>query len=127
MTQFLKLLPILLGLLIYIPVGILWRSELTGRSDILDIILGSLPNFIGAGLVVPFVLYIIASVLKLDRYRWTALGSVFVSVGFFLIWEYRQIGGSSIFDWNDVVATLLGGFFAYGILVWMGNLKQKKD
>ncbi len=109
-------LPILLGLLIYIPVGIIWRSELTGQSDTLDIILGSLPNFIGAGLVVPFVLYVFASIFKLDRYRCTSLRVVGISVSFFLIWEFRQITGSSFFDWYDVVATLLGGMVAYAIL-----------
>ena len=121
MPQFLALVPILLGLLIYIPVGILWRSELTGRYDILDIILGSLPNFIGAGMVVPFVLYSIASIFKLDRYLWTALGSVVISVGFFLIWEFRQIAGSAVFDWNDIVATLIGGVVAYVIMIWVSR------
>jgi glycopeptide antibiotics resistance protein len=122
-TILLLLFPILFGLAVYIPVGIVWREELSGWSDFWDIILGSLPNFIGAGLVVPFLVYLGLLIIGRGKIGYSRLLSVAISVGFFLTWELRQVAGSAFFDWKDIVATLLGGAVAFGLMRWLSRPK----
>ena len=84
-----------------------FRKYLTGRNEILDIILGSLPNFI-AVLVIALVLSDQKRVVGIYKYI------IIVTVTSLLVVEeyFPTFTGNKIFDIYDILASVLGGLFA---------------
>jgi len=80
---------------------------LTGIDEILDIILGSLPNFI-AVLVISLIISDQKKVVGIYKYI------VILTVTSLLIVEefYPTFTGNKIFDLYDILASILGGLFA---------------
>jgi hypothetical protein len=95
-----------------------FRKYLTGRDEILDIILGSLPNFIAV-----FVI----SIMITDRKKVVGIYKyiIILTVTSLLVLEefFPTFTGNKIFDLYDILASILGGLFAI-ILTLFYNSKK---
>lgn len=95
-----------------------WIRPIYGKGESLGaFLLGVAPNFLAAALIFPFFFLVIRNP-KYEQaadpqhlQRWFYGGLVFSQVGL-ILWEFNQLTGGLVFDWNDIVATLVGGAFA---------------
>ena len=97
-----------------------FREHLTGRYEILDIILGSLPNFI-AVLIISITLTDNKKVVGIYKYI------IIITVTSLLILEeyYPTFTGNKIFDFYDIFASVLGGLLAIILTVFYSGVKTK--
>ncbi|WP_139959606.1 hypothetical protein [Flavicella sediminum] len=87
------------------------REHFLGSYFVLDIIIGSLPNFVAA-MIIPlsFVDYYV----KYKKYN----GVVIFMTAIFLIFEefYPFLSGNEVFDEFDIIFTISGSFLSYSII-----------
>ncbi len=104
-------------LIVCFALNALFRKHLTGIDAILDIILGSLPNFI-AVLVISLIISDQKKVVGIYKYIITlTITSLLVVEEFF-----PTFTGNKIFDLYDILASILGGLFAIILtLFYNGN------
>ncbi len=105
-------------LIVSFALNALFRKHLTGRDEILDIILGSLPNFIAV-----FVISIIFSDQKrvVGIYKYI----IILTVTSLLVLEefFPTFTGNKIFDPYDILASVLGGLFAIILTLFYNGKK----
>ena len=96
----------------------LFRKHLTGRDEVLDIILGSLPNFI-AVLVISIIFSDQKKVVGIYKYI------IILTVTSLLVLEefYPTFTGNKIFDLYDILASVLGGLFAIILTLFYNGKK----
>ena len=94
-------------LIVCFALNAIFRKHLTGKYEILDIVLGSLPNFIAV-----FVISIILSDQKkvVGIYKYI----IILTVTFLLVLEefFPTFTGNKVFDLFDILASVLGGVIA---------------
>ena len=105
-------------LIVCFALNALFRKHLTGIDEILDIILGSLPNFI-AVLVISLVITDQKKVVGIYKYI------IILTVTSLLIVEefYPTFTGNKIFDRYDILASILGGLFAIILTLFYNGKK----
>lgn len=105
----------LLGLALHSVNSDVLRPAYGHGTGLFPYLLGVLPNFLAAGVIFPFaVLMIVDSTLSkksinaalVNQYFWTGLMGSQIGL---IVWEYMQLEGNLVFDYNDIGATLLGG------------------
>ena len=109
-------------LIVCFALNAFFRKYLTGRNEILDIILGSLPNFIAV-----FVISIFLSDQKkvIGIYKHII---IFIITCLLVFEEYfPTFTGNKIFDQYDILASVLGGFFAIILTVYFSSIKAKRN
>ena len=104
-------------LIVCFALNAFFRKYLTGKNELLDIILGSLPNFI-AVFVISIVLTDQKKVVGIYKYI------IILTVTSLLVLEefFPTFTGNKIFDLYDILASVLGGLFAI-ILTLFYNCK----
>ena len=110
------------ALIVCLALNALFRKRLTGRDEILDIILGSLPNFI-AVLVISIIFSDQKKVVGIYKYV------IILTVTSLLVLEeyFPTFTGNKIFDHYDILASVLGGFFAIFLTVFYSGIKTKHN
>jgi len=90
-----------------------YRTVLFERYGLDSIVVGSLPNFITVVLI-----SLIFNLIKSDKKDGTPLKMSAMGTAAMVFYEFIQtfIQGRT-FDWNDVIASLLGGLFVYTLLL----------
>ena len=109
-------------LIVCFALNAFFRKDLTGRNEILDIILGSLPNFI-AVLVIAIVFTDQKKVVGIYKYI------IILTITSLLVLEeyFPTFTGNKIFDHYDIFASVLGGFFAIILTVFYSGIKTKHN
>lgn len=101
-----------------------WVRPVFGKGvSAWSFLLGIAPNFLGAALVFPFAgvaawqFWGQKQGLTSTRPRsWQVFGWIsLASQALLIVWEFWQINSRLFFDWNDIVATLVGGGVAAAI------------
>ena len=105
-------------LIVCFALNAFFRKYLIGRDEIIDIILGSLPNFI-AVLVISITFTDHKKVVGIYKYI------IILTVTSWLVLEefYPTFTGNKIFDPYDIYASVLGGFFAIILTLFYGGNK----
>ncbi len=99
-----------------------FRKDLTGRNEILDIILGSLPNFI-AVFVIAIVFTDQKKVVGIYKYI------IILTITSLLVLEeyFPTFTGNKIFDQYDILASVFGGIAAIILTVYYSGIKTKHN
>jgi len=109
-------------LIVCFALNAFFRKDLTGRNEILDIILGSLPNFIAV-----FVISIFLSDQKkvIGIYKYI----IILTITSLLVLEeyFPTFTGNKIFDQYDILASVFGGFAAIILTVYYSGIKTKHN
>ena len=94
-------------LIVCFALNAFFREHLIGGYEILDIILGSLPNFI-AVLIISITLTDKKKVVGIYKYI------IILTVTFLLVLEefFPTFTGNKVFDLYDILASVLGGLIA---------------
>ena len=106
------------------------RPHSIGYHSTFKYLLGVAPNFFPAiGIPALFVL-IIPYLLKKNYsgtwfYEKRHLAANLISVIGLVGWEFIQISGKLIFDWNDILFTLIGGLLFH--FIWIISPKKYKE
>jgi VanZ family protein len=107
-------------LIVCFALNAFFRKYLTGKNEILDIILGSLPNFV-AVFVISIVLTDQKKVVGIYKYIIIlAITSLFVFEEY-----YPTFTGNKTFDLYDILASVLGGLFAIILTLFYSSIKTK--
>ena len=105
-------------LIVCFALNALFRKHLTGIDEILDIFLGSLPNFI-AVLVISIIFSDQKRVVGIYKYI------IILTVTSLLVLEefFPTFTGNKIFDLYDILASVLGGLFAIILTLFYNGKK----
>ncbi len=90
--------------------------------DAIQFLLGVAPNFIAAALIFPFAgmaLWKLKTGQNLQvQNQWFWRSNVISTIGL-IIWEFMQLKGNLIFDYWDIVFTLIGSIMAIFIYIFV--------
>ncbi len=109
-------------LIVCFALNAFFRKYLTGRNEILDIILGSLPNFIAV---------VVISIFISDRKKVVGIYKyiIILTITSLLVLEeyFPTFTGNKIFDTYDIIASVLGGFIVIILTIIYNGQKTKHN
>ena len=107
------------------------RPNYEGGNDLIIYFLGVIPNFL-PGIGLPSLLYVtIPEIFKpntsfyRNRLKWSIIISMIGLIGNEFITIYNG-SGRGVFDWNDVIWTIIGGIVFYFLHVTIQNNSPKR-
>ena len=105
------------ALILCFALNAFFRKDLIGINEILDIILGSLPNFIAVFVIAIYFSYQ-KKVVGIYKYL------IILTVTSLLVLEeyFPTFTGNKTFDYYDILASVLAGFFAIILTVYYSSI-----
>jgi hypothetical protein len=99
-----------------------FRPKYNGDNSIIKYLLGVAPNFFPAIGIPALFIMVIPLVLKKNNsetwiYKKRHLSANLFSVIGLVGWEFAQLSGKLIFDWNDILWTLIGALSFH--FIWL--------
>lgn len=106
------------------------RPNYGGDNSIIKYLLGVAPNFFPAIGIPSFFIMVITLVLKKNNsetwiYKKRHLSANLFSVIGLVGWEFAQLSGKLIFDWNDILWTLIGALSFH--FIWLITPQRFKE
>jgi hypothetical protein len=106
------------------------RPNYSGDNSIVKYLLGVAPNFFPAiGIPSLFIMVIPLLIKKNNSETWIYkkrhLSANLFSVIGLVGWEFAQLSGKLIFDWNDILWTLIGALSFH--LIWLITPQRFKE
>jgi hypothetical protein len=106
------------------------RPEYIGGDATIKYLLGVLPNFFPAIGIPALFIMVIPLVLKKKNsetwiYKKRHLSANLFSVIGLVGWEFAQLSGKLIFDWNDILWTLIGALSFH--FIWLITPQRFKE
>ena len=106
------------------------RPNYSGDNSIIKYLLGVAPNFFPAIGIPALFIMVIPLVLKKNNsetwiYKKRHLSANLFSVIGLVGWEFAQLSGKLIFDWNDILWTLIGALLFH--LIWITTPQKFKE
>lgn len=106
------------------------RSNYSGDNSIIKYLLGVAPNFFPAIGIPALFIMVIPLILKKKNsetwiYKKRHLSANLFSVIGLVGWEFAQLSGKLIFDWNDILWTLIGALSFH--FIWLITPQRFKE
>ena len=106
------------------------RPNYSGDNSIVKYLLGVAPNFFPAIGIPSLFIMVIPLVLKKKNsetwiYKKRHLSANLFSVIGLVGWEFAQLSGKLIFDWNDILWTLIGALSFH--FIWLITPQRFKE
>lgn len=106
------------------------RPNYIGNSSVIKYLLGVAPNFFPAIGIPALFIMVIPLVLKKKNletwiYKKRHLSANLFSVIGLVGWEFAQLSGKLIFDWNDILWTLIGALSFH--FIWLITPQRFKE
>jgi hypothetical protein len=106
------------------------RPNYSGDNSIIKYLLGVAPNFFPAIGIPALFIMVIPLVLKKNNsetwiYKKRHLSANLFSVIGLVGWEFAQLSGKLIFDWNDILWTLIGALSFH--FIWLITPQRFKE
>jgi len=107
-----------------------FRPNYSGDDTIIKYLLGVAPNFFPAIGIPSLFIMVIPLVLKKNNsetwiYKKRHLSANLFSVIGLVGWEFAQLSGKLIFDWNDILWTLIGALSFH--FIWLITPQRFKE
>jgi hypothetical protein len=107
-----------------------FRPKYNGDNSIIKYLLGVAPNFFPAIGIPALFIMVIPLVLKKNNsetwiYKKRHLSANLFSVIGLVGWEFAQLSGKLIFDWNDILWTLIGALSFH--FIWLITPQRFKE
>jgi hypothetical protein len=106
------------------------RPNYSGDNSIIKYLLGVAPNFFPAIGIPSLFIMVIPLLLKKNNsetwiYKKRHLSANLFSVIGLVGWEFAQLSGKLIFDWNDILWTLIGALSFH--FIWLITPQRFKE
>ena len=106
------------------------RPNYSGDNSLVKYLLGVAPNFFPAIGIPSLFIMVIPLVLKKNNsetwiYKKRHLSANLFSVIGLVGWEFAQLSGKLIFDWNDILWTLIGALSFH--FIWLITPQRFKE
>ncbi len=106
------------------------RPNYSGDNSIIKYLLGVAPNFFPAIGIPALFIMVIPLILKKKNsetwiYKKRHLSANLFSVIGLVGWEFAQLSGKLIFDWNDILWTLIGALSFH--FIWLITPQRFKE
>jgi hypothetical protein len=107
-----------------------FRPKYNGDNSIIKYLLGVAPNFFPAIGIPALFIMVIPLVLKKNNsetwiYKKRHLSANLFSVIGLVGWEFAQLSGKLLFDWNDILWTLIGALSFH--FIWLITPQRFKE
>ena len=104
------------------------RPQYSGDNSLVKYFLGVAPNFFPA-IGIPSLLMVLLPILFSNNLSTTFilkrhLSSNLISIAGLVGWEMLQVTGKLVFDWHDILWTLLGAMLFH--VIWMFSLNADR-